>query len=53
MLIRLDMGYALAGVELEADKVTRAAPILKYMRGWTTVKVLEYAHKKGWKVDIL
>jgi hypothetical protein len=53
MMIRIDTGYAVGGVELEEDKVTRTAPILKYMRGWTTAKVLAYADKKGWKVDIL
>lgn len=31
--------------------VTRAAPLLRYMQGWTEEKVRGYALLRGWKVD--
>jgi hypothetical protein len=31
------------------EHVILAAPILKYMLGWTAKRVLKYAAKKGWK----
>jgi len=41
----------IAGVEFERDKVVRAAPIVKYMRGWSRKRVLDYCDKKGWKTE--
>jgi hypothetical protein len=40
-----------AGVELEADVVVRAAPMLRYMLGWNSRKVLNYAAKRNWMVE--
>lgn len=49
MLLWIDAGYFYAGVVAENGKVVRAAPIVKYMRGWTTDQVVAYARKKRWK----
>jgi hypothetical protein len=29
----------------------RAAPILKYMLGWTASRVVRYCFRKGWQFD--
>lgn len=51
MLIRIVSPYFVAGVVLGSKRVIRAAPILKYMKGWTKDQVLSYAKKKGWKAS--
>jgi hypothetical protein len=48
-MIRIDSGYFCAGVDLEDDRVVKAAPIVKYMVGWTRRKVESYCRKKNWK----
>jgi hypothetical protein len=52
MLIRIDSGYFVAGVVLEGAYVVRAAPIVKYMMGWTKERVVSYSHRKKWKYEI-
>ena len=42
-----------AGVVCEDDKVKRAAPIIKYMRGWTLEQVKEYVARRGWQCEEL
>lgn len=37
-----------AGVVLERGKVTRAAPILHYMVGWSKDRVVSYCRHKKW-----
>lgn len=49
--MRITSPYFCAGLVLENGIVKRAAPILKYMIGWTRERVLSYAYGKGWKVD--
>jgi len=40
-----------AGIVHDRDGyVTEAAPILRYMRGWTRKAVRQYVEKKGWKL---
>lgn len=54
LLIQIDSGYFCAVVCLWDDRVLVAAPILKYMLGWTKDRVLEYAKEKKWKtIEIL
>jgi len=52
-LMRIEAPHFVAGAEVRDGVVSRAAPILKYMRGWTFQRVLEYARRKGWKVIII
>jgi len=42
-----------AGLELAevSDTVVRAAPIIKYMVGWPLVRVMQYCHNRGWKLE--
>jgi hypothetical protein len=50
-LVRIDAPHFCAGVVISGGVVTRAAPILKYMFGWTGARVGVYAIGKGWTVD--
>lgn len=50
MLIRIEAPHFVAGVIIKDGLVVRAAPIVKYMRGWTTTRVTSYAASKGWTV---
>jgi len=40
-----------AGLVIEADRVIRVAPILGYMRGWTTERVSALAQRRGWTIE--
>ena len=42
-----------AGLETRAGVVQRAAPIIKYMRGWETWRVRDYCAGKNWKLKLL
>lgn len=37
-----------AGLILNDDRVTEAAPILRYMTGWTRARVLSYCRSRRW-----
>jgi len=50
-LIQIEGESFSAGVELENDFVVKAAPMLRYMLGWTSRKVLNYAAKRKWQVE--
>jgi hypothetical protein len=49
----IDAPHFYAGIVLVDDKVTRAAPIVKYMRGWSRDKVRTYCQSKGWHVAVV
>lgn len=42
--------FCASGVFDENSSVIRAAPIIKYMIGWTSNKVLKYCEDKKWKL---
>ncbi len=50
MLIRILAPHFVGGVWVHSLEgvVTRAAPILNYMPGWTPYEVWAYALRKGW-----
>jgi len=48
--MRIEGHRFVAGVVLSNGRVIDAAPIIRFMMGWTDIKVLEYCRKKGWKV---
>jgi hypothetical protein len=29
------------------------APIIRYMRGWSLERIVDYCVRKGWKVEVL
>jgi hypothetical protein len=47
-MIRIEAPYFVAGVDGE-----RVAPIIKYMKGWSADKIVEYCNKKNWKYIII
>jgi hypothetical protein len=58
MLIRIVSSYFVCGIVLQADLfgdflVSKAAPIVKYMNGWTYDRVKDYCWKKGWDYEEL
>lgn len=51
LLLRIVSRHFVAGVVAYNNVVTEAAPILAYMRGWSTLRVWEYCTRKGWSVE--
>lgn len=47
-LVRIVSDHFAAGIVVKDDKVILAAPILKYMTGWSSDRVRQYVSKKGW-----
>ncbi len=53
-MIRIDSGYFIAGVIFNNQGVVvRAAPIVKYMKGWSKDSVIAYATRKGWQWEVI
>ena len=50
-IIHITAPYFSAGVLVRNSVVYKAAPIVKYMVGWSVERVMEYCQKKGWKVE--
>jgi hypothetical protein len=50
-MIRITAPHFCAGVIVEYGRITRAAPILRYMVGWSVERAIAYARGKGWKVE--
>jgi hypothetical protein len=53
MLLRIVAPHFVAGVIATNYVVTEAAPIVRYMLRWRTMRVWTYCQKKGWQVDCL
>jgi hypothetical protein len=49
-LITIDAPHFCAGIVLVDDVVVDAAPIVRYMVGWSRSKVEAYTKKKNWAV---
>ncbi len=52
-LIQVTSPYFCAGIVLQKNTVTVAAPIIKYMKGWSLHKVENYCANKRWKVIVV
>ena len=48
-MIRIVAPHFVAGVVLKDERVIYAAPILKWMAGWTVDRVEGYCRSKGWE----
>lgn len=48
ILARIEAPHFVAGLDIEARRVTRTAPILAYMAGWPVRRVLVYCKRKQW-----
>lgn len=52
MLLRIEAPHFVAGLVVEEGRVKSAAPILRYMVGWTRSRVAFYCHSKGWRIEL-
>jgi len=48
-LVRITSTYFCAGAVLSSGVAVRAAPILRYMIGWSDASIRRYCHNKGWQ----
>ena len=48
-LVRIVSSWFVAGVVVGV----RAAPIVKYMRNWSLVRIMQYCETRGWGCKIL
>jgi hypothetical protein len=50
-LLRIEAPHFTAGAEVAGNDhiITRTAPIIAYMTGWTVFRAMAYAHTKRWK----
>lgn len=53
MLYRIVAPHFVCGVIVEHDRITTAAPIVKYMINWTVQRLQTYAAGKGWTVEYI
>ena len=51
-LVRVVAPHFVAGFETDG-RVRRAAPILKYMIGWSDEQARNYMARKGWKASVI
>lgn len=51
--LRITAPYFCAGTVYEAGTIIRAAPILKYMIGWSVMRAVKYCQSKGWHYEVL
>lgn len=51
IVVGITSSYFCAGLVIRGGKVIKAAPILRYMTGWTPERIKGYASRKGWKID--
>ena len=51
MLLRIEAHHFVAGLEADNRIVTRTAPIVGYMRGWSVRRVIIYCRRKRWRLQ--
>jgi hypothetical protein len=52
MLARITAPHFVAGIALGTDdRVTEAAPIVRYMLGWDRDRVREFVRGRGWRIE--
>jgi hypothetical protein len=52
MLLRIEAPHFVAGLETGPGRlVTRPAPIVGYMRGWSVRRVISYCRRKRWRLQ--
>lgn len=52
-MLQVTAPYFCAGAKVRGQKIVSAAPIIKYMIGWTVNKAQQYATSKGWQARII
>ena len=53
ILACIDAPHFFAGIVLRKERVTEAADIVRYMKGWPRDRVREYCARKKWKITIV
>lgn len=49
-ILSVDAPHFVAGIVFDQNTVKRAAPIIKYMTGWSKEKMTTYCEYRGWKI---
>jgi hypothetical protein len=52
-MIIIDAPHFYAAVILKGDTVGKAAPIVRYMVGWSRARVIEYCKRKKYKTLLI
>lgn len=52
LIASINAPHFYCGIVLIDDRVIRAAPIVKYMIGWSRNRVREYCTKKCWIIEV-
>jgi hypothetical protein len=53
ILAQVSAPHFVAGIVLCDDKVTKAAPILRFMRGWSRDRVRSHCHENNWDIRVV
>jgi hypothetical protein len=52
LLARITAPHFVAGLVLDrSDRVTEAAPIVRFMLGWDRDRVREFVRGRGWRIE--
>ncbi len=50
-IYQIQAPYFTAGLVVKNNLCTTAAPIIKYMKGWTLARIQIYCNQKKWKLE--
>lgn len=54
MLLQITAPHFCAGLVANSSYVVQeAAPIIRYMVGWRTLRVWQYCTRKGWRCELV
>lgn len=53
LLVRVVAPHFVAGFIVTNDRVTEAAPIIRYLVGWESKRVRDYIARKGWRASVV
>lgn len=53
MLLQVTAPHFCAGLVASDYVVTEAAPIIRYMLKWRTLRVWQYCIRKGWRCELV
>lgn len=49
-LVRVSAPHFVAGFDMDNNRI---APIIKYMRGWSLLRITEYCGRKNWSLEVI
>ena len=54
MMLQIKGGTFTAGVVLNQNSFcVKAAPIIKYMVGWSLAHIVKHCHNRGWRYEVV